>query len=340
MGIFDIFKKKKTDSTFPENELENSLIQAASNINAQKNFYQKLLWNQLYFLTVEDPEFKVENQKLDEDITVKFVAFDNGHIPLFTSTNRIFDKRIIKDEVSYMSLKGQDLFKATKGATFIINPYSDYCKELIPEEIENIINGTIYDKIDENEIENKKIQEFNEIFEKAGKLQNNLILLDGYRSKKLNSSEKIRLEESVKGFQECLEIFPDHWQCMFLMAKSYQRLERHAEALEQFESALKIELENHTIPMEASTEAMHLKDIDKALYYSEESIKRNPNDFALLGNHAMNLLVAKRDAEAKETIERAIKIRPLDRINKNIESIVKDVISGKRKRPAFEDVIK
>ncbi len=340
MGIFDIFKKKKTDSTFPENELEQSLKQAASNISAQKDFYQKLLWNQLYVLTSEQSVSEEGIHTLEKDTTVQFVTFEEGQIPVFTSTNRIFDKGIIKEEVPYLSLKGQDLFGVAKGATFILNPYSNYGKELIPEEIENLMDGTIYDKIDEHEIENKKYQEFNEIFERAGKRQEGLILLDGYLRKQLNSSEKVRLEESIKDFQKCLEIAPNHWQTMVLMAKSFQRLERHAEALEQLESAFNTEKENHTIPMEASLEAMHLKDLDKALCYSEESLKRKPNDFALMGNHAMNLLIAQKDNEAKKMIEKAITMKPNDSVNKNIESIVKGVLSGNRKRPTFEDAIK
>jgi tetratricopeptide (TPR) repeat protein len=340
MGIFDLFKKKKTDSTFPENELEKSLMQAATNISAQKDFYQKLLWNQLYVLTGEQSVSEEGIQTLEKDTTVQFVTFEGGQIPVFTSTNRIFDKGVIKEEVPYLSIKGQDLFGVAKGATFILNPYSDYGKELIPEEIENLMNGTIYDKIDESEIENKKYKEFNEIFERAGKRQEGLILLDGYRKKQLNSSEKVRLEESIKDFQKCLEIVPNHWQSMVLMAKAFQRLERHTEALEQLELAFYTEKENHTIPMEASLEAMHLKDLDKALYYSEESLKRKPNDFALMGNHAMNLLIAQKDDEAKEIIGKAIIMNPNDSVNRNIESIVKDVLSGNRKRPTFEDAIK
>lgn len=340
MGIFDIFKKKKTDSTFPENELEKSLMQAATNIAAQKVFYQKLLWNQLYVLTGEQSVSEEGVQTLEKDTTVQFVTFEGGQIPVFTSTNRIFDKGIIKEEVPYLSLKGQDLFGVAKGATFILNPYSDYGKELIPEEIENLMNGTIYDKIDEIEIENEKYKEFNEIFERAGKRQEGLILLDGYHRKQVNSSEKARLEESIKDFQKCLEIVPNHWQSMVLMAKAFQRLERHSEALKQLELAFNTEKENHTIPMEASLEAMHLKDLNKALYYSEESLKRKPNDFALMGNHAMNLLVAEKDQEAKETIDKAIKLQPRDSVNRNIESIIKDVLSGKRDRPTFEDSIK
>ncbi|WP_240338681.1 SseB family protein [Aquimarina sp. AD10] len=315
-------------------------MRAASEISAQKEFYQKLLWNQLFVLTDGHSDSEEGIHTLEKDTTVQFVTFEEGQIPIFTSTNRIFDKGIVKEEVAYVSLKGQDLFGVAKGSTFILNPYSDYGKELLPEEIENLLNGTIYDKIDEQEIENKKYQEFNNIFERAGNRQKGLIFLDGYRIKELNESEKSILEESIKDFKKCLDIVPDHWQSMMLMAKSLQRLERHSEALEQLETALKIELENHSIAMEASLEAMHLKDLDKALHYSEESLKRKPNDFALIGNHAMNLLVAEKDLEAKETIDKAIKIQPNDSVNRNIESLIKDVISGKRQRPTFEDAIK
>lgn len=340
MGLFDIFKKKKTESTFPENELEKCLMQAASNFSFQREFYQKLLGNPLFILTTENTISEIGNQTQENDANVQCFIFENGQIPIFTSINRIFDKGIMKKNVPHLSLKGQDLFESLNGATFILNPYSDFAKELLPQEIENLLNGTIYNRINEQELDNKKIQEFNEIFEQAGKKQEGLIVLDGYRKKELKESEKLKLEESIKDFKKCLEINPDHWQSMVLMAKALQRLERHQEAFEQLEFAFKLELENHIIPMEASLEAMHLKDIEKAIFYSEESLKRKPNDFALLGNHAMNLLVAKKDQEAKETIEEAIKLQPNDSINKNVESIIKDVIAEKRKRPTFEDAVR
>lgn len=340
MGIFDIFKKKKTESTFPENELEQSLMEAVSNVAARKIFYQKLIWNKLFVLTTDRSGSDEGVKTLETGATVQLVVFENGAIPVFTSTNRIFDKGVIKNGVTYLSLKGQDLFELAKGATFILNPYSDYGKELIPAEIENLMNGTIYDQIDKNEIENKQNQEFNELFDRAGKMQKGLILLDGYRRKSLSPPEKIRLEESIKDFKKCLEIVPTHWQSMVMMAKALQRLDRHNEALELLESAFKIELNNPSIPLEASLEAMHLNNLDKALFYSEEALKRNPNNYAQMGNHAMNLLVAGKDAEALQTIKEAIKIQPNDDVNKNIASMVRDVLDGKRKRPSFEDVIK
>lgn len=157
MGLFDIFKKKKVENSFPENELENTLMLAATNSSKRHEFYMKLLWNELIVLT--DKTDKQGTQILEENTSVKIVTFEDGKIPVFTSTNRIFDKGIIKEEVPFMALKGQNLFEVTKGATFILNPYSDYGKELIPNEIERLLNGSIFDQSNEMKIEEEtKIQ--------------------------------------------------------------------------------------------------------------------------------------------------------------------------------------
>jgi hypothetical protein len=153
MGLFDIFKRKKTENTFPENELEKTLMEAVTNSSARNEFYVKLLWNDLIVLTNGNNNAEEGIKTLEKDTSVQFVTFENGQIPIFTSTNRIFDKGIIKEEVPFMALKGQDLFGIAKGATFILNPYSDYGKELLPNEIENLLNGSVFDKSNEMKIE-------------------------------------------------------------------------------------------------------------------------------------------------------------------------------------------
>src|SRR3569833_257172 len=72
-----------------------------------------------------------------------FFTFENGSIPVFTSTERIFDKGVIKHQVFFLACAGEDLFNFTKGTTLILNPYSDYGKELLPGEITKILNGSI-----------------------------------------------------------------------------------------------------------------------------------------------------------------------------------------------------
>lgn len=339
MGLFDIFKSKKTISATPENELERHLFEGMANSSAQKEFYQKLLWNNLYLLTMDQYGTEVDDQN-PENVTIRTATFEGGQVPIFTSINRIFDKDIIKkEETNYIGIRGQDLFDRLRGATFVLNPYSETWKELKADQIEDLLNGSIFDKIDAYAVEKKHLDRFNQLFEEACNRQEGLIYLDRLNLKKSTPAETLTLEKSILDFQRCLEIVPDHWQSMFMMAKALQRLERHVESLEQLEAAFNIELENHLIPMEASTEAMHLKQLDKALFYSSESMKRNPNNSALMGNHAMNLLIAHSDMEALTTIENALKLEPNDHINKNIASIIQEVIAGKRERPTFEESV-
>jgi hypothetical protein len=147
MGILDIFKKKKTDITFPENELERCLIKAASDSSSRKEFYTKLLWSELIVLTAGQTSLEQGKIILEKDTEVQLIRLQNGYLPVFTSTNRIFDKGIIKEQVPFMSMKGQHLFDMVKDSPIILNPYSDYGKEFLPEEIEGILNGTIFDRL-------------------------------------------------------------------------------------------------------------------------------------------------------------------------------------------------
>lgn len=340
MKLFDIFKKKKEKQTpFPENELERYLVEGASDVDAQKYFYQKLLWNELIVLTPTYLNTEEEEQQDAEMTTVKLVSFDDGYIPVFTALNRIFDQEQQSEKVSYIQVKGQDLFRMTKGSSFILNPYSAYSKELLPAEIEQLMNGTIYDQIDADEAERQHMEQFNTLYDLACEKQKDLILLGGYRMDKLNQNDQTKLEESVQYFEQCLSLIEEHWPSMVLMAKALQRLERHEEAFALLEKAFVLNEENHSIPMEAALEAIHLEDLEKALYYSEASMQRKPHDFALMGNHAMNLVLAERDAEALALIEAALVLEPKDEVNENVKNLIKEVMAGTRKRPTMAETI-
>jgi len=185
MGLFDIFKKKTTDSNFPENDLEKCLIKAASDSSSRKAFYTKLLWTELIVLTEEETSLEHGAKILEKDTNVKLVNFENGQLPVFTATNRIFDKGVIKDQVPFMAMKGQDLFNLTKGATLILNPFSDYGKELIPQEIESMLDGSIFEHTNELTIEkdtqiqigqpsnypNKLVQDLTDLFKNRQQVQ-------------------------------------------------------------------------------------------------------------------------------------------------------------------------
>ncbi len=136
MGIFNIFKFKK------ELSLEKLLEKAAQEPSYRAEFYKRILNEELIILT-ENSSLANGKQILKEDTQVNIVSFKNGGIPVFTTTDRIFDKNIIDKKVQFLQMKGLNLFELTKGATLILNPYSDSGKEFIPSEIEKIIDGTI-----------------------------------------------------------------------------------------------------------------------------------------------------------------------------------------------------
>jgi tetratricopeptide (TPR) repeat protein len=125
---------------------------------------------------------------------------------------------------------------------------------------------------------------------------------------------------------------------MLFLGKAYQKLGDHQAALSFFEKAMSIEHSNHSIPQEASIEAIQLDNIGKALEYSEEAIRRNPDNFVLMGNHATNLLIANRDTEAIKMIAAAINLNPDDQINRNIQKFIAEVTTGQKKRPTCKSI--
>ncbi len=119
------------------------LKKAASDPTIRADFYKKLLSEELLILS-DQVGLSAGKQVLQKDTTVKIVSFGDGKIPVFTSTDRIFDKGVIKEQVNYLAAKGEDLFNFAKGATFLLNPYSDYGKELLPNEIEELLSGRLF----------------------------------------------------------------------------------------------------------------------------------------------------------------------------------------------------
>jgi len=141
MGLFDIFKKKPEPQ--PEKQTLEVLLQKSAKEPAYRpEFYKRLLTDELVVVH-QDIGLPEGVQTLKEKTTIKLLTHPDGKIPVFTSKERIFDKGIVKVEVNYLQMKGEELFSLVKGATLLLNPYSDNSKELLPEEIEMILSGKI-----------------------------------------------------------------------------------------------------------------------------------------------------------------------------------------------------
>lgn len=143
MGIFDLFKKKNQNSS-AEPILEVALKKAAKEPAYRSEFYQHLLSEDLVAITRRTDAVEERLFIATEDTVMDLLSFADGRVPIFTSTDRIFDNGVIKQQVTYAKLKGEDLLKTLRGKTLLLNPYSDYGKELLAEEVERLLDGTFF----------------------------------------------------------------------------------------------------------------------------------------------------------------------------------------------------
>lgn len=123
-------------------DFETLMEKAASEPAYRPEFYNRILQENLMVIPMNMGPRSGE-RVLEAGESVSIYAFPNGSIPVFTSTERIYDKDIVTEQVQFLQMTGEGLFNLAKGATFILNPYSDFGKELLPDEIERILNGTI-----------------------------------------------------------------------------------------------------------------------------------------------------------------------------------------------------
>jgi hypothetical protein len=142
MGLFDRFKKKVRET---ENNVsfETLLEKAADEPAYRAEFYKRLLAEKFVVIT-KDRELPVGQYEAKEDTPVNISSFGDGRIPVFTSTGRIFDKGVIKQQVAFLELEAEALLKMLPGKTLILNPYSDYGMVLLPNDIEMLLDGTFF----------------------------------------------------------------------------------------------------------------------------------------------------------------------------------------------------
>jgi len=128
----------------PQNLLEKSLIQGASDPAHRPQFYKDLVASNLFFIQegdlLESTSGVVEK---DTKIQIQNIELEGRlYIPVFSSLVRL--EEVVQREVNYMAMNALDFMKITRGSDLILNPGSDYGKELVKGEIAGLIDGTIW----------------------------------------------------------------------------------------------------------------------------------------------------------------------------------------------------
>ena len=126
-----------------ENELEQALVKAAKDPAAGPDFYRLLLESDLLVMgTAEGKENAAEVFSLSDGGKLNLItSLKDGaqYLPVFSSLPRM--QKFVKQETKFLSIRGRDLLDITRGASVILNPASEYGKELSAQQILQLLDG-------------------------------------------------------------------------------------------------------------------------------------------------------------------------------------------------------
>ena len=128
----------------PENDLEKALVRAVKEPATAPHFYRQLLASELLVLgTVEGQEDATQAFNIAPGSKISLVPGTTRdgrqYLPVFSSLARMQD--YIKQESKYLSINGRDLLDLTRGGPVILNPASEYGKELTANQVRQLLDG-------------------------------------------------------------------------------------------------------------------------------------------------------------------------------------------------------
>ncbi|MCC9043269.1 enhanced serine sensitivity protein SseB [Myroides sp. M-43] len=138
-------RNKNTSTKLNTNLTLAQIIElAGTNPEYRIVFYNRFLKDQIYVLVEKDPS---GNNNFDDNNPPAIIAFENNRIPVFTHPDRIYDGGAIHEEMDYMKVPSRAFLEMTLGASIIVNPFSKVYKELVVEEIAEMLNGSIFNTL-------------------------------------------------------------------------------------------------------------------------------------------------------------------------------------------------
>ncbi len=144
MGLFDFLKSKIKPSAEPKS-FDEIFDLASKDVAYRPLFYRTLLEMELYVLTNSKNSLPKGEFTTTKEIKLDVKTFEDGKVPIFTSVDKIFENGVIQQQEIYVAMRARELFKIfSHPKTFLLNPFSRPSKELLPEEIQGLLNGNLF----------------------------------------------------------------------------------------------------------------------------------------------------------------------------------------------------
>ncbi|MBE9115424.1 enhanced serine sensitivity protein SseB C-terminal domain-containing protein [Lusitaniella coriacea LEGE 07157] len=119
----------------PQNELDNSLAKAAIDPAHRPQFYRDFLQSNIYFIkesSTSEREFRIQPIEIEE----------KSYLPIFSSLDRL--QEAVNGEIGYIAINAREFLEIIEGAEVVLNPASDYGKEFTQQEIQSILDGSLW----------------------------------------------------------------------------------------------------------------------------------------------------------------------------------------------------
>ena len=123
----------------PTNILEELLMRAVHEPNLRPAFYQALLHEQLYAVTLPQEGQPGGEVPIEPGMEIQLQVLHDGNIPLFSSAERIFEGGVTPESVSYIHVRGLDLLQMVQATNCVLNPFSPAGKLLTSQEIQDLL---------------------------------------------------------------------------------------------------------------------------------------------------------------------------------------------------------
>lgn len=130
----------------PVNELERSLKEAVYDPARRMQFYNDLLQAEIYAITADEQPYELQDGVWQESAELSIQPWERGGImwmPIYSSLKRL--QKCTSTEVRHLRLKAVDFFEQTRGNYVVLNPFDELVKEFVPEEIERMLDGSIFE---------------------------------------------------------------------------------------------------------------------------------------------------------------------------------------------------
>lgn len=127
----------------PTNVLEELLLRAAGEPEIRPLFYRALLQEEV--LVVLHPKEGMQPGEItpSEGMEIQLQVLNDGKIPVFTSLERVSEGSVEQETLSYLRLRGIDLFQMVQGADCALNPFSPMGKLLPAAELADLLAGNL-----------------------------------------------------------------------------------------------------------------------------------------------------------------------------------------------------